>query len=125
MEQTVHRIGGFRLPRGFSSQEYQIVLPFPSPGDLPDPGIKPGSPTLEADVLTSEPPGKPVSEVIGISPSNFDSSLRFFQSSVSHDVLCILELCAQDWAGLMESEKPHKQHPRGPGQAWESPQVPS
>ena len=33
-------------------------LPFPSPGDLPDPGIKPGSPTLEADALTSEPPGK-------------------------------------------------------------------
>ena len=32
---------------------------FPSPGDLPDPGIKPGSPTLEADTLTSEPLGKP------------------------------------------------------------------
>ena len=31
----------------------------PSPGDLPDPGIKPGSPALEADTLTSEPPGKP------------------------------------------------------------------
>ena len=35
------------------------VIPFPSPGDLPDPGIEPGSPTLEADTLTSEPPGKP------------------------------------------------------------------
>ena len=34
-------------------------LPFPSPGDLPDPGIKPGSPTFQADALTSEPPGKP------------------------------------------------------------------
>ena len=33
-------------------------LPFPSPGDLPDPGIKPRSPALEADALTSEPPGK-------------------------------------------------------------------
>ena len=33
-------------------------MPFPSPGDLPDPGIEPGSPTLEADALTSEPPGK-------------------------------------------------------------------
>ncbi|XDA82799.1 hypothetical protein R6Z07F_012710 [Ovis aries] len=32
---------------------------FPSPGDLPDPGIKPGSPTLQADSLPSEPPGKP------------------------------------------------------------------
>ena len=34
-------------------------LPFPSPGDLPDPGIEPRSPALEADALTSEPPGKP------------------------------------------------------------------
>ena len=34
-------------------------LPFPSPGDLPNPGTEPGSPTLEADTLTSEPPGKP------------------------------------------------------------------
>ena len=35
-------------------------LPFPSPGDLPDPGIKPRSPTLQADALTAEPPGKPI-----------------------------------------------------------------
>ena len=34
-------------------------LPFPSPGDLPDPGIKPRSPALQADTLPSEPPGKP------------------------------------------------------------------
>jgi len=40
---------------GFSRQEYWSGLPFPSPGDLPDPGIKPRSPALEADVLTSEP----------------------------------------------------------------------
>ena len=45
---------------GFSRQEYWSGLPFPSPGDLPDPGIKPGSPALEADALTSEPPGKPL-----------------------------------------------------------------
>ena len=43
----------------FSRQEYRSGLPFPSPGDLPHPGIKPGTPALEADVLTSEPPGKP------------------------------------------------------------------
>ena len=41
---------------GFSRQEYWSGLPFPSPGDLPDPGIEPGSPALEADALTSEPP---------------------------------------------------------------------
>ena len=44
---------------GFSRQEYWSGLPFPSPGDLPDPGIEPRSPALEADALTSEPPGKP------------------------------------------------------------------
>ena len=42
----------------FSRQEYWSGLPFPSPGDLPDPGIKPESPTLQADALPSEPPGK-------------------------------------------------------------------
>ena len=45
---------------GFSRQEYWSGLPFPSPGDLPDPVIEPGSPTLQADALTSEPPGKPI-----------------------------------------------------------------
>ena len=43
---------------GFSRQEYWSGVLFPSPGDLPDPGIKPRSPTLEADALTSEPQGK-------------------------------------------------------------------
>ena len=44
---------------GFSRQEYWSGLPFPSPGDLPHTGIKPRSPTLQVDALTSEPPGKP------------------------------------------------------------------
>ena len=43
---------------GFSRQEYWSGLPFPSPGDLPNPGIKPGSPVLQADALPSEPSGK-------------------------------------------------------------------
>ena len=43
---------------GFSRQEYWSGLPFPSPGDLPDPGIEPGSPALQADALPSEPLGK-------------------------------------------------------------------
>ena len=42
---------------GFSRQEYWSGLPFPSPGDLSDPGIEPRSPALQADALTSEPPG--------------------------------------------------------------------
>ena len=47
------------LSMGFSRQEYWSGLPFPSPGDLANPGIKPGSPALQADALSSEPPGKP------------------------------------------------------------------
>ena len=39
---------------GFSRQECWSGLPFPSPGDLPDPGIEPGSPTLQADTLPSK-----------------------------------------------------------------------
>ena len=42
---------------GFSRQEYWSGLPFPSVGDLPNPGIEPGSPTLQVDSLRSEPPG--------------------------------------------------------------------
>ena len=45
---------------GFSRQGYWSGLPFPSPGDLPDLGIEPGSPALQADALPSEPPGKPL-----------------------------------------------------------------
>ena len=44
------------LSLGFSRQEYWSGLPFPSPGDLPDPGIELGSPALQADALLSEPP---------------------------------------------------------------------
>ena len=43
----------------FSRQEYWSGLPFASPGDLPNLGIKPRSPALQADALQSEPPGKP------------------------------------------------------------------
>ena len=43
---------------GFSSQEYWSRLPFPSPRDLPDPGIEPRSPALRVDTSPSEPPGK-------------------------------------------------------------------
>ena len=52
------------LSMGFPRQEYWSGLPFPSPGDLPDPGIEPGSPSLQADSLLSEPPGKSKKENI-------------------------------------------------------------
>ena len=44
---------------GFSSQEYRRGLPFPSPGDLSNRGVEPGSPALQADCLLSEPPERP------------------------------------------------------------------
>ena len=45
---------------GILQQDYWSGLPFPSPGNLPDPGIEPRSPTLQAGALTSEPRGKPL-----------------------------------------------------------------
>ena len=50
------------LSMEFSRQEYWSGLLFPSPGDLPDPGIEPGSPALQAESLPSEPLGKPQEE---------------------------------------------------------------
>ena len=53
------RIVAYQAPQSMElfRQEYWSGLPFPSPGDPPDPGIESGSPTLEADALTSEPQG--------------------------------------------------------------------
>ena len=48
------------LPMGFPRQECWSALPFPSPGDLPDPGIKPSSPALACRFLTTKPPEKPL-----------------------------------------------------------------
>ena len=48
------------LSIGFSGQGHWSELPFPSPGDLPYPGIEPGSPALQADYLPSDLPGKPI-----------------------------------------------------------------
>ena len=62
---------------GFSRQEYWSGLPFPSPGDLPDPGIEPGSPALEADSLLSEPPGKPLMEELRLKKAAEDFKYLF------------------------------------------------
>ena len=52
-------------PWGFSRQEYWSGLPYPPPGDLPNPGIKPRSPALQAYSLPSEPPEKPRNTGVG------------------------------------------------------------
>ena len=51
------------LPMGIPRQEYWSGLLFPSPGNLPNPGIEPESPALQPDSLLSEPPGKPIINV--------------------------------------------------------------
>ena len=68
-------------PMGFSRKEYWSRLPFPSPGDLPNAGIKPRSPTLQADSLTTEPPGK-----LAV-PQEQVSSHVFFRSEVQASLL--------------------------------------
>ena len=55
----------FLCPWGFSRQEYWSGLPCSPPGNLPNPGIQPRSPTLWADSLPSEPPGKPTNTGVG------------------------------------------------------------
>ena len=61
---AIPRTVAYQVPpsMGFSRQEYWRIfsMPFPSPGDIPNPGIEPGSPALEADALTSEPLGRPL-----------------------------------------------------------------
>ena len=56
------------LPVGFCRQEYWRGLPFPPPGDLPDPGIKPWTPEWQADYLPAEPLWKPASLRTGAKP---------------------------------------------------------
>ena len=53
-----YSLPGFSI-HGIFQAKYWSGLPFPSPEDLPDPGIEPGSPELQADALPSEPAGKP------------------------------------------------------------------
>ena len=72
------------LSMGFSRQEYWSGSPFPSPGDLPIPGIEPGSPALQADALTSEPPGKP----------NVDITFPLIQAKIKLVLLAINVKCS-------------------------------
>ena len=66
---------------GFSRQECWSGLPFPSPGDLPDPEIEPGSPALQADALPSEPPGKPYGRL-------WDVMVKMKSSECIQEIVC-------------------------------------
>ena len=65
----------------FSRQEYQSELPSPSPEDLPDPGMKPRTPTLQVDSLPDEPLGKPVNKLVLLNVNlKFQNSFKIFAS---------------------------------------------
>ena len=72
---------------GFSRQEYWSGLLFPSPGYLPNPGIKPRSPTLQPDALTSEPSGKPLYPLLLLLLSRFSR----------------VRLCATPWTAAYQA----------------------
>ena len=71
---------------GFPRQEYCSGVPFPSPGDLPDPGMEPASPALAGKFLTIEPPEKPKSKFLGlpeVANKNTEYSVKFeFQNNI-------------------------------------------
>ena len=69
------------MSKGFSKEEYWSGFPFPSPGDLPDLGIKSGSPILQADSLPSEPPGKETDSLLSETPSERWHYDYFFHSN--------------------------------------------
>ena len=78
------------LSMGFFRQEYWNGLPFPSPGNLPNPGIESASPALQSDSLPPEPPGKPVLDTWRL----FCSSVQFRSATQSCPALCDLMGCS-------------------------------
>ena len=83
------------LSMGFSRQGYWSGLKFPSPGDLPNPGIEPRSPALQIDALPSEPPGSPQGE---LGPSNPGAWCR---SPVLRSSLFLSKMfCSSEHSGL-------------------------
>ena len=83
-----YNLPGSSVPE-FSKQEYWSGLPFPSPGDLPDPGIEPGSPAFQADALTSELPGKP-KIICGHGYTTFQRFTGFYRISLSFPIFSFL-----------------------------------
>ena len=109
---------------GFSRQEYWSGLPFPSPGDLPNPGIKPGSPALQADSLPTEPWGKPSKclntgkEKEGKCRKNCNGGLpsHLTQGESAQVFLCNAQRCSLQWMmSVLWSPKKIYLQDQGPG----------
>ena len=76
----------------FSRQEYWSWVTFPSPGDLPNPGIKLASPALSGGFLTTEPPGKPVYMYTGV---YYTFMVKFYNKKLNHRVKIIYNTVSQ------------------------------
>ena len=110
----------------FSRQEYWSGLPCPPPGDLPNPGIKPRYPTLQADCLPSEPLGKPMNTGKGSQSSQGDlphpgiklGSPAFLPPGKSPSTLLLLLLLSR--SVVSDSVRPHRQQPTRLPHPWDS-----
>ena len=91
------------LSMGFSKQEYWSGFPFLSPGDLPDPGIKPRSPALQADALPSEPPGKPKNVQITVQLHSFHILARLCSKSFKGVISYTLRACLKNESEVAQS----------------------
>ena len=90
------------LSTGFPGQEYWSGLPLPSPGDLSGPGIKPGSPALQADFVPSEPPGKALPSmlffpiILAVEGDNCVFDGVIYQSGETFQPSCKYQCACQD-----------------------------
>ena len=86
------------LSMGFSRQEYWSGLPFPPPGDVPDPGIETRSPALQADSLPTELGGKPLVASPGKAFKGCTYCLIMIVISIRHIIMCkSLESWWESW----------------------------
>ena len=85
------------LSMGFSRQEYWSGLPFPSPRDLPNPGIEPGIPILQGDSLPSKPPGK------------------WFEARCKYTYGVLAQLHTRTHTHIHKPQSSEKPYPSGPG----------
>ena len=97
------------LSMGFPRQEYWSGLPFPSPGDLPDPGIEPWSPAFAVGFFTTEPPGKPRQAHI---PRALSVHQGLPCTQVTKDSVCALTLC-RFFRAAAAGRLPQQAAPRG------------
>ena len=118
---------------GFSRQEYWSGSPFPSPGDLHNPGIESRSPTLQADSLLAEPPGKPKNTGLGshsLLQRNFKTQGSNWGLLYCRQILYQLSYpaspsppccCCKVTSVMSDSVQPHRREPTRLPRPWDSP----